>query len=61
MCDRCFLRNILGLNLKKAKPFPRVFIVNESKRKPKKLWVGQGKKFYNSLTQKCLDDNDVLM
>ena len=26
--------------------------------KPNKLWVDQGRKFYNSFTQKLLDDNE---
>ena len=36
-------------------------IVNESKRKSKKLWVGQGREFYNKLMRKWLDNNDVLI
>ena len=36
-------------------------ILNESKSKPSKLWFDQGKEFYNSFMQKCLDDNDILM
>ena len=36
-------------------------IVVKSKYKPNKLWVDQGKDFYNSLKQKWLDNNDVLM
>ena len=36
-------------------------IVNESKRKPNNLWISQGKEFYNSLTQKWLDYNDILI
>ena len=36
-------------------------IVNESKRKPNKLWVDQGREFCNKLMQKWLDDNDILM
>ena len=35
-------------------------IVNESKYKPHKLWVGQGRKFHNNLMQEWLDDNDIL-
>ena len=27
----------------------------------KELWVNQRKEFYNSLMQKWLDDNDILM
>ena len=33
--------------------------VNESKRKSNKLWVDQGKKIYNNLIQKWLDDNAI--
>ena len=36
-------------------------IVNESNRKPKKLWVGQGREFYNILIQIWLDNNVILM
>ena len=48
---------------KKAKTVLNGFIgiVNESKRKPNKLRVDQGREFYNNLMQKWLDDNDILM
>ena len=36
-------------------------LVNESNCKPNKVWVDQGKEFYNSPMQKWLDDNDILM
>ena len=36
-------------------------IVNDSNRKPNILWVDQGRKFYNKLTQEWLDNNDILM
>ena len=36
-------------------------IVNETNRKPSKLWVRQGREFYNKLMQEWLDNNDVLM
>ena len=36
-------------------------IVNESNRKPNKLWVDQGRKFYNKLMQEWLGNNDNLM
>ena len=32
-------------------------IVNESNHKPNKLWVDQGKEFYNKLMQEWLDNN----
>ena len=36
-------------------------IVNESKPQPNKLWVDQGREFYNNPKQKCLVDKDILM
>ena len=32
-------------------------IVNESNRKPNRLWVDQGKEFYSKLMQEWLDNN----
>ena len=48
---------------KKGKTVPNAFIeiVNESNRKPNKLWVGKGREFYNKLMQDWLDNSDVLM
>ena len=36
-------------------------IVNEFKRTPNKLWVDQGREFYDNLMQKWLVDNDILI
>ena len=36
-------------------------IVNESNRKPNKLWADQGREFYNKLMQEWLNNNDILM
>ena len=36
-------------------------IVNECSHKPNKLWVDQGREFYNKIMQEWLDDNDILM
>ena len=36
-------------------------LVNESKCKQKKLWVDQGREFYNNLMQRWLDDNVILI
>ena len=36
-------------------------IVNEFNRKPNKLWIDQGSKFYNKLMQEWLDNIDILM
>ena len=51
------------MKAKKGKTVLHGFIEirNQSKRKPNKWWVDQGKEFYNSLTQKWLDDNDILV
>ena len=38
-----------------------VRIVNESKPKPNKLWIDQGRQFYNELMKKWLNHNDILM
>ena len=48
---------------KKCKTILNAFIeiVNESNRKPNKLWVDQGRKFYNKLMQEWLHNNDILM
>ena len=36
-------------------------IVNESNRKPNKLWVDQGREFYNKLMQEWFGNNNILM
>ena len=36
-------------------------IINESTHKPNRSWVDQGREFYNNLTQRWLDDNEILM
>ena len=36
-------------------------IVNESKRRPKKLWTGQGRESNINVMQKWPDDNDISM
>ena len=33
-------------------------IVNESNRKPNRLWVDQGREFYNRLMEEWLDNNE---
>ena len=42
---------------KKGKTILNTFIeiVNESNHKPNKLWVDQGREFYNKRMQECLD------
>ena len=36
-------------------------ILNDSKRKPNKIWVDQGSEFYNNVFKKRLKDNDIIM
>ena len=36
-------------------------IIKQSNRKPNKIWVGQGREFYNRIFKKCLSDNDIIM
>ena len=36
-------------------------ILNDSNRKPNKIWVDNGSKFYNSYFKKWLKDNDIEM
>ena len=36
-------------------------IVNKSNRKPNKLWLDQGKEFYNKLLEEWLGNNNILM
>ena len=47
----------------KGKAVLNAFIetVNESNCKPNKLWVDQGREFYNKLRQEWLDNNCILM
>ena len=51
------------LNDKKGETVLNAFneIVNESNRKPNKLWVDQEREFYNKLMQEWLDNNNILM
>ena len=35
--------------------------LSKSSCKQKRLWIDQGREFYNSLMQKWLDDNDTVM
>ena len=55
-----------ALKLKTLKGKKSIFnafieIVNESNRKPNKLWVYQGRQFYNKLAQKWLSNNDTFI
>ena len=54
---------VKALKDKKGKTVLNAFIeiVKESNRKPNKLWVDQGREFYNKFNQEWLDNNDILM
>ena len=64
MFDRSFHQICLGkpLKYKKAKTVLQgvTEVVNESKCKPNKWWLDQGKELYNSVMQKWLEDNILL-
>ena len=36
-------------------------IIKQSNRKPNKIWVDQGREFYNNVFKKWLSDNDIIM
>ena len=36
-------------------------ILDDSKRKPNRIWVDKGSEFYNNSFKKCLQDNDIAM
>ena len=36
-------------------------ILNNSRRKPNKIWVDKGSEFYNASFKKWLQDNDIIM
>ena len=36
-------------------------ILNDSKRKPNKIWVDKGSEFYNNSFKKWLQDNEIVM
>ena len=57
-----FSLNMHALN-KKDKTVLNAFIeiVNESNLNLKKLWVDQGREFYNKLMQEWYGNNDILM
>ena len=54
---------LFPLKYKKGKKVLNAFIqiVYESYSKPNKLWVDQGREFYNKLIQEWLDKNDISM
>ena len=57
MCHNKYLKHKKGTTV--LNPF--IGIVKKFNRKPNKLWLDQGKEFYNKLIQEWLDKNDVSM
>ena len=51
------LKNKKGISI--ANAFNK--IIKRSNRKPNKIWVDQGSKFYNRVFKKWLSDNDIIM
>ena len=54
---------VVGLKDQKETTTVNAFqsILDNSKRKPNKIWVDQGSEFYNTHLKKWLKDNDVEM
>ena len=54
---------VVPLKDKKGVTITNVFekVLDSSKRKPNKLWVDQGSKFYNNVFKKWLKDNGISM
>ena len=54
---------VLPLKNKKGVSIADAFkkILDDSNRKPNKIWVDKGSKFYNSSFEKWLKDNDIEM
>ena len=54
---------VVPLKDKKGISIVNVFnkIIKQSNRKPNKIWVDQGGKFYNNVFEKWLSDNDIIM
>ena len=54
---------VVPLKYKKGATIANAFhkILNNSKRRPNKIWVVQGSEFYNNHFKKCLKDNNMEM
>ena len=54
---------VIPLKDKKGISIVKAFnkIINQSSRKPNKIWVDQGGEFYNNVFEKWLSDNDINM
>ena len=60
-----FSKYVFGFSLKRQKKYYIVnafqSILNNSKRKPNRIWVDQGSGFYNKSFKKRLEDNAIKM
>ena len=65
MCHYLFSKYafVIPLKDKKGTNIVNTFqsILNNSKRKPNKIWVDQGSEFYNTSFKKWLKDNNIEM
>ena len=54
---------VIPLKAKKGISIVNAFnkIIKQSNRKPNKIWVDQGREFYNNVFEKWLSDNDINM
>ena len=54
---------VIPLKKKKGISIVNAFnrIIKQSRRKPNKIWVGQGGELYNNVFKKWLSDNDIIM
>ena len=54
---------VVALKDKKGATIANTFqsILDNSKRKPNKIWTDQGSEFYNTYFTKCLNDNNIEM
>ena len=55
--------SVVSLKDKKGISIVNVFqkIINDSKRRPNKIWVDRGSEFYNNSFKKWLQNNDTTM
>ena len=56
-----FLVNMLGLQDKKGIAITDAFqkLLDDSNRKPNKVWVDKGREFYDNSFKEWLKDNDI--
>ena len=57
----CVINNFIKYAWVKAVLCDFIETINESNRHPNKLWVDQGREFYNKLMEEWLGNSDILM